>query len=87
MNEFSRGCAVLSKAGRDKNRFFAVIGLSGEYALIADGHLRRLDKPKRKKLKHLQRTNTVFTEEELQADSRLRKAIKRRFSEAPTKEV
>lgn len=87
MNGFIRGSAVLSKAGRDKNRFFAVIGLEGEYALIADGDLRKIENPKRKKLKHLQLTNTVFTAEELEANGRLRRAINKSFPEAPTKEV
>lgn len=46
--------AVLSKAGRDKGRLFYVFDIIDEnFALIADGKIRKVDKPKKKKLKHL----------------------------------
>ena len=44
---------VRSVNGRDAGKMFFVIGLEGEYALIADGKGRRLEKPKRKKAKHV----------------------------------
>lgn len=44
---------VISLNGRDQEKPFFVLDLDGEYALIADGKGRRLEKPKRKKLKHL----------------------------------
>lgn len=44
---------VLSLNGRDAGKAFFVIAVDGDYALIADGRGRRLEKPKRKKLKHL----------------------------------
>ncbi len=48
------GRIVRSKAGRDEGRYFVVIALDGEeFALVADGGLRGLEKPKRKRLKHL----------------------------------
>jgi len=48
------GDIVYSKAGRDKDKVFVVLSvLEGQYALLADGRLRRVDKPKKKKLKHL----------------------------------
>lgn len=50
----SVGQVVQSKAGRDKGRFFIVIDLPDEaHALIVDGGLRKINRPKRKKLKHL----------------------------------
>lgn len=57
--EICIGSVVISKAGHDKGGRFAVIGLDGEYAFIADGNLRKADKPKKKKLKHLQKTNYI----------------------------
>jgi len=49
-----RGTVVLSLSGRDEGRIFAVIDIIDEnYILIADGKHRKLDKPKKKKLKHL----------------------------------
>ena len=54
--KYKAGDIVLSLAGRDGERLFAVTALDGEdenYVLIADGRLRRADKPKRKKIKHI----------------------------------
>lgn len=45
---------VVSVSGRDKNRIFMVVGiLETGYVLIADGALRKLENPKKKKIKHL----------------------------------
>ena len=74
------GTAVCSKAGRDKGRFFAVMSCAGEYVMIADGDLRKLEKPKKKKLKHLSVTNTIFDLDALSSDKKLQKAILSRFS-------
>ncbi len=48
------GRVVRSKAGRDEGKYFVVIALDGdEFALVADGERRGVEKPKRKRLKHL----------------------------------
>ncbi|MDP2892131.1 MAG: RNA-binding protein [Bacillota bacterium] len=48
------GRVVLSKAGRDRGRYFIICGLIDEaHVMIADGSQRRLKAPKKKKLKHL----------------------------------
>lgn len=48
------GRVAVSRSGRDEGRAFLIIELLDEpYVLIADGALRRLKKPKKKKLKHL----------------------------------
>jgi len=48
------GRVVLAKAGRDKGKLFVVVGqLDQEYVLIANGTNRSIDKPKKKKLKHV----------------------------------
>lgn len=57
--EICVGSVVISKAGRDKGDWFVVLGLEGDYAMLANGNLRKVDKPKKKKLKHLQKTNYV----------------------------
>ncbi|MDR1588840.1 MAG: KOW domain-containing RNA-binding protein [Oscillospiraceae bacterium] len=45
---------VLSRNGRDAGKRFFIVGLDEcEYALLADGKFRRMEKPKRKKQKHL----------------------------------
>ncbi|MBE7034701.1 MAG: RNA-binding protein [Ruminococcaceae bacterium] len=48
------GDIVYSKAGRDKDRPFVVMSvLDTDYVMLADGRVRRTDKPKKKKIKHL----------------------------------
>lgn len=48
------GRLVKSTAGRDRGRFFIVVGeMDEKYILLADGDLRRIESPKRKKLKHV----------------------------------
>ncbi|NLM50097.1 MAG: RNA-binding protein [Clostridiaceae bacterium] len=51
--EFLPGDLVLSTAGRDKGRYFIIIKVIENFAFICDGDLRRYEKPKKKKLKHL----------------------------------
>ena len=49
------GQIVLSKCGRDKNKYFIVIGIdqNEEYIYLADGLVRKIDKPKKKKIRHV----------------------------------
>ena len=48
------GAVVQSKAGRDAGRYFVVIDIvDDQYVLICDGSLRKLARPKKKKLRHL----------------------------------
>ncbi len=53
------GSIVKSKAGRDKGDLFIVLKREGDYAYLANGDFRKVDTPKKKKLKHLQGTNRV----------------------------
>ncbi|MCT4661067.1 MAG: KOW domain-containing RNA-binding protein [Tissierellales bacterium] len=54
---------VKSKAGRDKGRVFIVTEIVDEsYVHVVDGDLRMVDRPKRKKIKHLQVTDTILRE-------------------------
>lgn len=51
----SPGHVVFSKKGRDKGRYFVVLYMvDAEFALITDGETRKLDRMKKKRLKHLQ---------------------------------
>ena len=57
------GKVVNSKAGRDMHRSFIVVGIiNNEYVYISDGELRKVAKPKKKKVKHLNFTDTVAEE-------------------------
>lgn len=53
--EIAPGYVVFSKKGRDKGRYFVVLYMvDADFALIADGDIRKLDRLKKKRLKHLQ---------------------------------
>ncbi len=55
------GQVVKSKAGRDKGRIFLVLDIiDAQYVSIVDGISRKLDNPKRKKIKHLSIYNTIL---------------------------
>lgn len=59
---FEIGQIVFSKAGRDKKRAFVVVSCEGDYLFLADGSLRPLNKPKKKKIMHVQKTNLISEE-------------------------
>ena len=44
---------VKSTAGRDKGEFFFVLATEGDFLLLADGKLRPVERPKRKRRKHV----------------------------------
>jgi len=55
------GQVVVSRAGRDSGRKFVVVRVIDElYVELADGDLRKIDKPKKKKVKHLYITEEVI---------------------------
>jgi len=54
------GQIVFSKKGRDKGKAMVIISVEDEYVFLADGQLRPLNKPKKKKSKHIQPTLTVI---------------------------
>lgn len=80
--EIVEGSVVRSIAGRDKGDLFIVLQREGEYTYLANGELRKVDRPKKKKLKHLQGTNYVseFVQNKLSVsgkvtNSEVRKAL------------
>ncbi|MDR2654976.1 MAG: KOW domain-containing RNA-binding protein [Oscillospiraceae bacterium] len=77
MVSIKTGSIVKSSAGRDKDRFFVVLGLEGNFAMIADGDLRRVDKPKRKKLMHLKPTRSRLDLPEAPGNSLLREELRK----------
>ncbi|MDE6972729.1 MAG: KOW domain-containing RNA-binding protein [Lachnospiraceae bacterium] len=48
------GMFAVSKAGHDKGRMYLVIRDEGDTVYLADGKIKTLENPKRKKKKHLQ---------------------------------
>ena len=52
--EIDKSSLVVSKAGRDQGQLFYVIDADEQYVYLADGKSRRLEKPKRKRRKHIE---------------------------------
>lgn len=70
------GRVVKSIAGRDQGYFFVVTALSEDFAMICDGKIRRLEKPKKKRLKHLQTTRTMVSMEDVTTNKALRQLLR-----------
>ena len=57
------GSVVISKAGRDRGRPFLVVGVvDDDFVMVANGALRKMDRQKKKRRKHLKPTGRVVTE-------------------------
>ena len=71
---------VVSTAGRDQGEWFYVIAEDQTYLFLANGKDRPLDKPKRKKRKHVQkvlRSETRVAEKLLHGDKVLNGELRR----------
>jgi ribosomal protein L14E/L6E/L27E len=71
------GQIVVSRAGRDAGRRFVVVRVIDDFFVeISDGDLRKLEKPKKKKIKHLNITDekAESLEEKLKSNARITNA-------------
>ena len=71
---------VISTAGRDQGKLFYVIGTDPVYLSLANGKDRTLEKPKRKKRKHIKkvlRSETRVAEKLRQGDKVLNSELRR----------
>ena len=57
MQDVKVGQLVISKAGRDKGEYFLVAEATERYVYLVNGKSRRVDQPKKKKIKHIQPTH------------------------------
>ena len=65
MNKYpiETGSIVISKAGRDEGRLFIVVQeVDADFVMVANGNLRKMDRLKKKRRKHLKPTGTVVEE-------------------------
>lgn len=69
------GSIVMSAAGRDKGSYFCVVELKDGFCFLRDGSIHKLEKPKRKNIKHVINTPNVLQSEALQVNKHLKKAI------------
>ena len=52
--ELRKGMMAISKAGHDKNHWYVILQVENDQAFLVNGETRTMDRPKKKKLKHLQ---------------------------------
>ena len=71
--ELRRGMLVKSKAGRDKDCIYVIGDVKNEYVYLADGKIRPLERPKKKKLMHVQ---IDYQQTEISSDLEIRKVLK-----------
>ncbi|ERJ83071.1 hypothetical protein HMPREF1987_01154 [Peptostreptococcaceae bacterium oral taxon 113 str. W5053] len=79
-SELSIGQVVRSRAGRDKGGIFLIYEiLDSEYVLLVDGKIRRLDRPKKKKIKHLVIYHSILSEfkEKVESNQKINNAFVR----------
>lgn len=74
MDDIYPSAFVKSMAGRDKGKIFVVLSVEDEnYVAISDGRMRKIDHPKRKKVKHLKALgrNSEFIAQKLRDDNKV----------------
>ena len=80
ISDFIISDVVRSTAGRDQGELFYVIGTDPVYLFLANGKDRKLEKPKRKKRKHIQkvlRSETRVAEKLRNGDKVLNSELRR----------
>jgi ribosomal protein L14E/L6E/L27E len=53
MNEFRTGSLAVSIAGHDSGKCYVIFQEDSEYVYLVDGKIRTIDRPKKKKKKHV----------------------------------
>lgn len=52
--EYKTGMLAKSLAGHDQNHIYVIVQETGDFVFLCDGRLKTIDKPKRKRKKHIQ---------------------------------
>ena len=56
------GQLATSKAGRDKDTLYVIVAQEGDFVYLSDGRLKPPDRPKKKRIRHIQPVNTLVEE-------------------------
>lgn len=75
MDSIRVGSVVRALAGREKGRCFVAAAIDGGFVYIADGRERKLEKPKRKSIKHISPAGAFISTEGL-TNKKLRRLLK-----------
>ena len=81
--EISKSDLVLSLKGHDQGMLFFVLDTDGVYVSLVNGKERKVEKPKRKKLKHVRkvpRPDSMLTEKILSGQQILNSELRRELA-------
>ena len=73
MRPVQEGMFARSLAGHDKGKLYVIVRIEEPYVYLADGKIRPLERPKKKKLMHVQ---IDYQQTEISSDLEIRKALK-----------
>ena len=60
--EYKVGMLAKSLAGHDQNQIYVIMREDKEFVFLCDGRLKTIDKPKKKRKKHIQLIKTISEE-------------------------
>lgn len=61
ISNLTPGQLVKSTQGRDRGQWMVIMNVvDNDYVLLCDGKIRKIEKPKKKKLKHISKTNIIY---------------------------
>ena len=78
MKPVTRGMFARSLAGHDKGKLYVIVDTDGTYVYLADGKIRTMEHPKKKKQIHIQ---LCYESTEARSDEEIRKALKAKGKE------
>ena len=73
MRPVQEGMFARSLAGHDKGKLYVIVRVEEPYVYLADGKIRPLERPKKKKLMDVQ---IDYQQTEISSDLEIRKALK-----------
>ncbi|MDO4314028.1 MAG: KOW domain-containing RNA-binding protein [Eubacteriales bacterium] len=75
MERYRTGMLARSKAGHDAGRVYVIMDIDDAYVYLADGRIRTLENPKKKKIRHIQLINRVYDVASVN-DAQIRRILK-----------
>ncbi len=93
MMELEVGNFVVSTAGHDLGNYYVIINKDDEYIYLVDGKIKRINRPKKKKRKHIRKINyvdpslTELIKNSTVRDEEIKRSIKLRLNGDSGKEV
>ena len=72
MDRYEPGMLAWSRAGHDTGQLYVIMRVQDEYVFLTDGRLKPLEKPKKKKKKHIQIIRQIPPELETMPDGNVK---------------